>query len=397
MCQLFVFNHSETQKHNNKQNYYSVNERKGTYLTDHAPLDARIKTLLTRYTTQSRDDLSQRNNLDYKPAVHNAVSEADIKRAATQVSIDGVWEGHKFLPKSFKVFKLSDVVDRLQVAIISKQLMAEKANGAVIRRIGSLNSLLNVATIFASLDNASLFAALSNSSVLAALINTSSLSSVEGDNVHASDNAQGAFIGEIKLYAGSSSPHSAWLPCDGSIVSRSTYPQLFSIIGTKYGHSDDLMTFKLPDLRGRVPLGIDIQRLRVDKVIDVGMEGGHAEHELTIEQLPSHVHDRGSLRNIYDGHHIHNVYDPGHNHMSERSSYAVSSSLPNDYGKYNQQATGFRQWFGMTAAAARTQISLHTSGNHTHNMTGHTSAVGNNKSFSLLPPFQAFHYMIYAG
>ena len=39
-----------------------------------------------------------------------------------------------------------------------------------------------------------------------------------------------------------------FLLCDGSSVSRSQYPALFAVIGTKFG-SDDDATFKLPDLR----------------------------------------------------------------------------------------------------------------------------------------------------
>ncbi|MCD5360700.1 tail fiber protein [Chromobacterium aquaticum] len=41
-----------------------------------------------------------------------------------------------------------------------------------------------------------------------------------------------------------------WLKCDGSLVSRSTYPGLFAVIGTTYGAGDGSTTFKLPDLRG---------------------------------------------------------------------------------------------------------------------------------------------------
>lgn len=40
-----------------------------------------------------------------------------------------------------------------------------------------------------------------------------------------------------------------WLICDGSQVSRTTYSDLFSVIGTTFGSGDGSTTFTLPDLR----------------------------------------------------------------------------------------------------------------------------------------------------
>ena len=43
--------------------------------------------------------------------------------------------------------------------------------------------------------------------------------------------------------------------CDGSAVSRTTYSELFGLIGTSFGAGDGSTTFNLPDLRGRAPIG----------------------------------------------------------------------------------------------------------------------------------------------
>lgn len=51
--------------------------------------------------------------------------------------------------------------------------------------------------------------------------------------------------GFMQAYGGSSIP-SGWLECDGSAISRSTYPELFAAIGTKYGIGDGSTTFNLP-------------------------------------------------------------------------------------------------------------------------------------------------------
>lgn len=39
---------------------------------------------------------------------------------------------------------------------------------------------------------------------------------------------------------------SAWLPCDGSAISRTTYSDLFSVIATTFGEGDGSTTFNVP-------------------------------------------------------------------------------------------------------------------------------------------------------
>ena len=51
--------------------------------------------------------------------------------------------------------------------------------------------------------------------------------------------------GMIIPYDGSSAP-SGWLKCDGSAKSRTTYADLFAVIGTTYGSGDGSTTFNLP-------------------------------------------------------------------------------------------------------------------------------------------------------
>lgn len=46
-----------------------------------------------------------------------------------------------------------------------------------------------------------------------------------------------------------------YLLCDGSIVSRSTYSNLYAVLGTKYGAGDGTTTFSIPDLIGKFPEG----------------------------------------------------------------------------------------------------------------------------------------------
>lgn len=61
--------------------------------------------------------------------------------------------------------------------------------------------------------------------------------------------------GVISMYSGATAP-TGYLLCDASAVSRTTYAALFAIISTTYGAGDGSTTFNVPDLRGRVPIGV---------------------------------------------------------------------------------------------------------------------------------------------
>lgn len=89
------------------------------------------------------------------------------------------------------------------------------------------------------------------------------------------------FIGEIRPFPFTFAPV-GWLFCDGSLVSISDYQTLYSLLGTTYG-GDGVNNFGLPDLRGRVPMGVPSNT-------SVGTMGGTENATVTGNQLPSHTH-----------------------------------------------------------------------------------------------------------
>ena len=93
-------------------------------------------------------------------------------------------------------------------------------------------------------------------------------------------------IGSITAYGKETAPAN-WLICDGSAVSRSAYADLFAVIGTKYGEGDGSTTFNLPNLKGRVPVGLDSSDTDFNTI---GKTGGEKTHQLTINEMPSHNH-----------------------------------------------------------------------------------------------------------
>lgn len=97
--------------------------------------------------------------------------------------------------------------------------------------------------------------------------------------------------GIILPYGGDAgTPPTGWLACEGAAVSRTTYAALFAVIGTTYGAGDGSTTFNLPDLRGRVPVGVDGAAGRLSGSDALGAAGGAETTTLDISQIPSHNH-----------------------------------------------------------------------------------------------------------
>ncbi|MGA1036672.1 MAG: phage tail protein [Ilumatobacteraceae bacterium] len=94
-------------------------------------------------------------------------------------------------------------------------------------------------------------------------------------------------IGSIVPFAGASSPDATWLVCDGSAISRTTYAALFAVLGTTYGSGDGSTTFNIPNMKGRVPVGVDSGQTEFDAL---GETGGAKTHTLTESEMPSHTH-----------------------------------------------------------------------------------------------------------
>lgn len=61
-------------------------------------------------------------------------------------------------------------------------------------------------------------------------------------------------VGTINIWGGATVPNSDWLFCQGQLLQRDTYPELFIAIGTLYG-SESVNDFYLPDFRGLTAMG----------------------------------------------------------------------------------------------------------------------------------------------
>ena len=105
--------------------------------------------------------------------------------------------------------------------------------------------------------------------------------------------------GTILFFGGASVP-SGWQGCDGTAVSRSSYPLLFAAINTTWGSGDGSTTFNVPDMRGRVGAMADLGVHRLTNASDSAFGSSAAVGNVGGDQ-------------ILQGH-THTVTDPGHSH-----------------------------------------------------------------------------------
>lgn len=95
------------------------------------------------------------------------------------------------------------------------------------------------------------------------------------------------YVGEIFLFGGSSDPPGC-LKCEGQFILRADYPELFAAIGDTFG-SSDTSDFRLPDLRGRLPIGVTDGGNGLGPYA-MGDTGGKERHGLVLEEMPQHRH-----------------------------------------------------------------------------------------------------------
>jgi microcystin-dependent protein len=141
-------------------------------------------------------------------------------------------------------------------------------------------------------------------------------------------------IGGIIPYAGATAPY-GFLFCDGSEIERPKFSVLYDIIGSTYNGATPLVgvnTFRLPDLRGRFPLGrdnmdnagtvpissggfVDSGGGTAGRVSDIqatttGGTAGSSSTTLTLANLPEHSHTLSSGAQDYSAIAVTATIDP---------------------------------------------------------------------------------------
>lgn len=165
--------------------------------------------------------------------------------------------------------------------------------------------------------------------------------------------------GMITPYGGSSAP-AGWLMCYGQAISRTTYANLFAVIGTNFGSGNGSTTFNVPDLRGRMALGVDTMGGGAAGIVAAATAVGYAagsettdlshthttsDHILTLDEIPSHTHTYtkpGTLSSVgaIAGEGVTSISTSttgssgggiGHNHGATASSLSATQATMNPY------------------------------------------------------------------
>jgi microcystin-dependent protein len=89
------------------------------------------------------------------------------------------------------------------------------------------------------------------------------------------------YVGEV-IAVGSNFNPVGTIPCDGRLLSVTGHEVLHYLFGNTYG-GDGVNNFRVPDLRGRVPVGVGNGRA-------LGSVAGENATTLTVGQLPVHTH-----------------------------------------------------------------------------------------------------------
>lgn len=166
-------------------------------------------------------------------------------------------------------------------------------------------------------------------------------------------------VGSVTMFAASTAPN-GWLICDGREISRTTYADLYSIIGDTYGSGDGSSTFDLPDLRGKGVKGYKSDNAKFDSIAKTG---GEEEHTLTINEMPAHNHTGNTS---HSGSHTHTF-----SVTTDKGGNGNGNIVTDDGSRGTKSISG---------------------GAHSHSFT--TNPNGGNAAHNILDPYITMNYII---
>ena len=118
---------------------------------------------------------------------------------------------------------------------------------------------------------------LNDASSLASGKLTGALPAIDGSSL---TGIVGTQTGIVSYFAASTAP-TGFIKANGAAISRTTYADLFAVVGTTYGAGDGSTTFTIPDLRGEFLRGWDDSR---------GVDGSRAFGSAQADELEAHTH-----------------------------------------------------------------------------------------------------------
>lgn len=245
----------------------------------------------------------------------------------------------------------------------------------------TLEVLAGTATAGATLDNRSGAAALPNTAMLLADVLVPATATTL-TNSQIRDRRDSAITDEQAgdfIFTAASS-RIGCLPCDGSAVNRLTYAKLFSKIGTTHGAGDGSLTFNLPDMRRRSPMGSG-------SGMSNGQHYGEETHTLSVGELAAHNH--GAVTGVESNGHNHQVVgDTAWTDPFPNKQVPVTALDGKTWGGFSAGAGGIVVAAPQGGSGVSTGYINHAhhldfpsadrSGTHTHGVGWDGSSVGHN-------------------
>lgn len=198
------------------------------------------------------------------------------------------------------------------------------------------------------------------------------------------------FVGEISYVAFNFAPE-GWFQCDGQTLPVNQYAALFSLIGTTYG-GDGVNNFKLPDMRGRVP--VHRGQRPGGSMFTLGQTGGAENTALTVNNLPAHSHTAAATSASTS------AVAPGASATSTLKAVNSDADQKNAGGNSLANAKGLNSNY----SAAAPNVSMNAASIETTlsglNITTTTStnvsigSTGNSQPFSIMPPYTVVNCII---
>lgn len=184
------------------------------------------------------------------------------------------------------------------------------------------------------------------------------------------------FLAMIILFAGNFAPR-GWALCLNQLLSISQNTALFSLLGTTFG-GDGQVTFALPDLRGRFPLGTG-QGPGLPP-INLGEMSGTPNTTLLITNMPAHNHV-GTIASAS----VAQAATAGAATTNTPSSTVVPAQLPTfGAGPTAQQIKGYGVPDSTTFLAPTTNVTG----------TVNIGIAGGSQPFSIMNPYLGMNYCI---
>lgn len=186
---------------------------------------------------------------------------------------------------------------------------------------------------------------------------------------------EGATIptGGVTMYGAGSAP-SGWLLCDGTAVSRTTYAALFAVISTTYGVGNGTTTFNLPNLKGRVPVGLDAAQTEFDVL---GETSGSKTHTLSSAEMPSHTHTQDAHTHTQNAH---NHTSSSHSHSGTTDTGLTNGTWTIPQGSGTSIQANHLVGFSASPTVSRSDNNTFPGSQHDHEFTTSGATVTINNS-----------------